>query len=381
MNENLFMSIYLFFIFIVMLIIMMFTPKFTRKEIKFGIRVPENKVNSTEIKNIERKFIKNNLIIGIPVIVIFSILNYMFSNVVMILFTTFAFVFVTFLVYMISNKAVKKLKIEKGWFKGNKQSVIIDTSFSKEKNKNLVTPWIFLISVIIIIINIVLSYKYYNLLPDKVPTHWDFSGNITGYQIKSKMLIWEMPGAEIFTTILFFIVYKSIGWSKQQINHQNPESSVKKNRIFRRAWSKYIAIFSILINLLLTMGTLQIFRVVDMNNKMVNVFIIGFLVITLVITLGSIIFLSMKLGQGGGNIKIKGEDENCNFNSNSRDDDMYWKIANTIYYNPDDPSLFIEKRFGIGWTINAGRPLGMAIYIGIIIFTIAVIVMASFSKK
>lgn len=377
MNENLFMSIYLFFIFIVMLIMGIFTPKFTRKEIKFGIRIPENEVNSSEIKDIEKNFITNNLIIGIPVIVIFSILNYMFPNVIMILFTTFAFIFVMFLVYMISNKAVKKLKIEKGWLKGNKQSVIIDTNFSKEKNKNLVTPWIFLISVIIIIINIVLSYKYYNLLPNKVPTHWDFSGNITGYQIKSKMLIWEMPGTEIFTTILFFIVYKSIGWSKQQINHQDPEGSVKKNRIFRRAWSKYIAIFSILTNLILTVGTLQIFRVVDINNKIINVIIIGFLVITLTST----ILLSIKLGQGGSNIKLKGEDENSKFDSSSRDDDRYWKVANTIYYNPDDPSLFIEKRFGVGWTINAGRPLGMAIYIGMIIFTIVIVVIASYARR
>jgi uncharacterized membrane protein len=26
-----------------------------------------------------------------------------------------------------------------------------------------------------------------------------------------------------------------------------------------------------------------------------------------------------------------------------------------FYYNPDDPALVVEKRFGIGWTLNFGN--------------------------
>lgn len=29
-----------------------------------------------------------------------------------------------------------------------------------------------------------------------------------------------------------------------------------------------------------------------------------------------------------------------------------------MYNNPNDPSLMVNKRFGIGWTINFGNPLG-----------------------
>ena len=27
-----------------------------------------------------------------------------------------------------------------------------------------------------------------------------------------------------------------------------------------------------------------------------------------------------------------------------------------LYFNADDPALFVEKRFGIGYTLNFGRP-------------------------
>lgn len=45
--------------------------------------------------------------------------------------------------------------------------------------------------------------------------------------------------------------------------------------------------------------------------------------------------------------------------------DRYWK-AGLIYVNPGDPALFIEKRFGIGYTINFGRPASWVI-LGVIL--------------
>ncbi|HEY6285864.1 MAG TPA: DUF5808 domain-containing protein [Ktedonobacteraceae bacterium] len=38
-----------------------------------------------------------------------------------------------------------------------------------------------------------------------------------------------------------------------------------------------------------------------------------------------------------------------------RDDDRYW-YGGFFYSNPDDPALFVEKRYGLGWTLNFGHP-------------------------
>ena len=37
-----------------------------------------------------------------------------------------------------------------------------------------------------------------------------------------------------------------------------------------------------------------------------------------------------------------------------RDDERYW-YAGWWYNNPDDPALFVPKRFGLGWTLNFGH--------------------------
>lgn len=52
-----------------------------------------------------------------------------------------------------------------------------------------------------------------------------------------------------------------------------------------------------------------------------------------------------------------------------RDDDQYW-LAGFLYNNPDDPALFVPKRFGLGRTVNIGHPLGKLIMIGLLLLVV-----------
>ncbi len=57
------------------------------------------------------------------------------------------------------------------------------------------------------------------------------------------------------------------------------------------------------------------------------------------------------------------------------DDDSLW-IFGCIYNNPNDPSLFVNKRFGAGWTVNIGTTKGKIFFILpfiIVLFSLALI--------
>jgi uncharacterized membrane protein len=54
------------------------------------------------------------------------------------------------------------------------------------------------------------------------------------------------------------------------------------------------------------------------------------------------------------------------------DDDAKW-VLGMFYYSPSDPSTFVEKRTGIGYTLNFAKPAGWIILIGIIVFVIVTI--------
>ena len=54
------------------------------------------------------------------------------------------------------------------------------------------------------------------------------------------------------------------------------------------------------------------------------------------------------------------------------DDDRYWS-AGVFYHNPDDPALFVPKRFGLGWTLNFGHPQAKLVLIGMLVLLLVLL--------
>ena len=52
-----------------------------------------------------------------------------------------------------------------------------------------------------------------------------------------------------------------------------------------------------------------------------------------------------------------------------RDDDRYWN-AGFFYNNPDDPAMFVPKRYGLGWTMNFGHPQARLVLIGVLLLVL-----------
>jgi uncharacterized membrane protein len=51
--------------------------------------------------------------------------------------------------------------------------------------------------------------------------------------------------------------------------------------------------------------------------------------------------------------------------------DRHW-VAGIFYHNPENPELWVEKRFGIGWTLNFARPASWLMLLGLLIPVAAV---------
>jgi uncharacterized membrane protein len=75
--------------------------------------------------------------------------------------------------------------------------------------------------------------------------------------------------------------------------------------------------------------------------------------VILIAALG-LVGISIRYGQGGSRL---GGDAPSILNEppiGDRTPDDCWKLG-FIYYNPSDPAFIVEKRFGIGWTVNFGN--------------------------
>jgi uncharacterized membrane protein len=69
------------------------------------------------------------------------------------------------------------------------------------------------------------------------------------------------------------------------------------------------------------------------------------------------IIVLARLGQGGS--RMSAADKTRLASSalpvGDRTPDRYWKLG-VFYFNPDDPAVLIEKRFGLGYSLNFARP-------------------------
>jgi uncharacterized membrane protein len=64
-----------------------------------------------------------------------------------------------------------------------------------------------------------------------------------------------------------------------------------------------------------------------------------------------------RLGQGGS--RMAANDQKASTGSavpiGDRTPDRYWKLG-VFYFNRDDSAVFVEKRFGLGYSLNFARP-------------------------
>ena len=86
------------FIYGVLLISQILAPKITRKNIYFGVRIPEEEIYNAELRNIYKVYIIENILASIPSIVLLSYWTYKVSNPTIAVLTIFIYIGVLFLV-------------------------------------------------------------------------------------------------------------------------------------------------------------------------------------------------------------------------------------------------------------------------------------------
>lgn len=62
---------------------------------------------------------------------------------------------------------------------------------------------------------------------------------------------------------------------------------------------------------------------------------------------------------------------------NAGGDGEHWLAGGGIYYNPEDPAVFVPKKYGIGWTINFGRPTGWIVIGTLILIPFAIVTLVA----
>lgn len=348
------------------------TPYYSRRGTPFGITVPSSHQQDSFIQMRKKRFFIQNVLLSI----LLSIPIVFFSNFedqtaqdmwsgVYVIGAMLVFFVLTFVLYLQNRKAIQLWKKEEQIIvETKKERIVVDTNYHRDLNA-VSTRTIVIVQLVIVLISVAVIGFFYNRIPNQFPIHWN-SQNIPDRSVeKSPLSVMMMPAMQLLMIpVLAFSHYAFIK-SKQKLLTNYPQITSYQSKKFRRAWSINFLVTSIATQLLLTSTNFfSLFFAEDMAfgwmGLLIGLFIFGIV--------GYSSFLTWKYGQGGEKLVLSEIDEPVE-EVTEVDEEKYWKLG-VFYYNPEDPSIFVEKRFGIGSTINLARWQSWACITGLVLFCI-----------
>lgn len=327
--------------------------KFTSKKVFYGVNVPEKYRDFEELKQIDKSY-KRGILISTAAILILQIAlslyaNFTLSENLYLAAVTIPIILTVVLYYLIYYNSYKKVLIFKEKYIStinselkSEKTQILDVDFIHERDK-LVKKYslIYIIPILLVVASSVYSFINYDKIPEMMPTHFNFQGIADGFTVKTKTSFFAQIGMQI---VVMLLVYFSSVYSlkaRVKIDKSNSKSDIAHT-------IKYLShLASESFFLLLAMALFFSSISFGLVNQKINQMLVILSTVILLASIAPLLYTSYKLKNGNYSDVSYTVD----------DDDKYWLLG-CLYYNPNDPAAFVQKRFGIGWTINLGSNKG-----------------------
>ena len=256
------------------------------------------------------------------------------------------------------RKRVETIKREEGW-KAERDEAVALIGFEEAP----VPPSLAwnVAYVPIVLITLAIGLAIYPSAPDMVPMHMDFAGNVNSWAPKGPELIAFPVLLEAFMAACFILSHWVTLRSKKDIDPARPFISAYAYGAFARAECLLLLIGGATLTAVL--GVPMILMMAELVSPVVT---IGLIVLVVLAFTVAAAVVSLVYGQSGSRL-LKRLDASGGMIA---DNDEHWK-AGIFYFNKDDASLILPKRFGVGWTMNWARPAAWLIVGGFTLASIA----------
>gem|GEM_PF-2530183 len=316
----------------------MFLPFFFPWNVVFGIVIPVEQGQDPEVRKLRHDYIFINGIIG-AAIVAASIVGYglHLANAVLFTLPSLLYAWAALILFVRFRGKAYRLKSAKEWFVPRSRSHIVDTRFRNGTWRRALT-W-FWLPLLMIMANVVLVAVRYDRIPAILNAHESLAGPSESIASKNPFVLFLPNGLQILVLLLTTLAQSIVIRARPQLSLEAPESSAIEEAKKRKTVSA----------LLLAVCLVLICQFAIVQLSMIG--ILSALAVTIVSVvlhmalLPVVLIFSMK---SGWRDRID--------RTNRFHDDKYWK-GGIFYYNPEDSSLFIEKRVGLGYAFNYAHPL------------------------
>ena len=282
---------------------------------------------------------------------------------VLVAVTTTMPLVISFALMLYYRKRVQEVKAERGWSAAHPQAAAY---VGPEELPKLPSVAWNLLYIPLIALLAAAAVMLYDQFPDMMPMRINLNGEVREYVAKTPSSVMFPAAFVAFFGLIFTACHVGIVHSKKPIDPAAPASSALAYGRFAQIQCIALVAGGLLIStasgvsmLLSSLGTISLGAAGAIVVVATGVFVVAFAV------------ASVMLGQSGARIAAQPTqgDGSDAAGGIARDEDKYWLLG-VFYFNREEPSLFVPKRFGLGWTVNLAQP---ATWIALVVFTLAII--------
>ncbi|WP_320162859.1 DUF1648 domain-containing protein [uncultured Trichococcus sp.] len=370
-------SWFMVILFLILGVVNGITPFYSRLGTPFGISVPTSRQKDPYVVKLKKAFLYQNVIgsvlLAAPIFFFLLWDDEQKVEMVTSIYVTvamFVFIFLSFLLYLHKRKQLRSWKeANRIRIEAKKAKIVIDTAY--QKDLKVISHSVFVSAqLFILLVTVAVTLYFYDQIPDRFPVHWNSSNEPDRIVDKTYVNVFMLPAIQLLMIPMMFFSHYSFIKSKQKISPYLSDLSSKQSKLFRQAWSYYFLVVTVMTQLLLSGIHFFSLFFADKGAQ----WIIGMTIPFVVIIVGYSVYLTWKYGQGGEKLFLNEAGELPD-EVTEADEERYWKWG-VWYFNPEDPSIFVEKRFGIGSTLNMARWQSWAFIAGLLAFVVLTMVLS-----
>lgn len=164
--------------------------------------------------------------------------------------------------------------------------------------------------------------------------------------------------------------------AKRSLRGGTDGQSMEAQDLFRTTMTRLLSWTALLTGTFMTILSVQITRLQLAEIGSLGAEIWWFATLLLVCLLGSLIWLVRRYGQGGALLEQGTVEAPL---TNGLADNTRW-VWGLFYVDKDDPSVMVEKRFGLGYALNYGNPTAIAIVATLVVLLLSLIALGLFGE-
>ncbi len=212
-----------------------------------------------------------------------------------------------------------------------------------------------LVCILVALGTLTYAYLSYPSMGERMPTLWSLFGGAEGTTEITYLTVLYFPGWNLLLAPLFAVLALMISTAKRSLREGPGNRSTEAQEAFRNTNAILFAGNALFMLAMLTTVSLNVLSIGRGNADAIWGWVWVLMAVYILSALVALGFIFRRLGQGGSRIE-RGYDDGA-LTGGLADNDRW--VAGVFYVNPDDPSLMVESRFGIGYAMNWGQGLSI----------------------